>query len=1459
MKKIVLSLALAVASALALPAWAQQAGEGPVRARDNADVTSYLQRQWQKIDARAPRRIATASGDGTTIIGNVLQSYTWTEAPGLYKFAATAGTTLTPLVTNSNLNGKGGGVYFDDIFHYANYMSYYGMISGYYGEYATSDGGASWTETKPYSYVDNGGNIVGMCATYDELSGAVYVLGTEGNTLKTVDYSAVTKNDIGTLDSSFVSIVCSPTTGQLYGLSLHGCLCKIDKSNAKVTELVGFTGLSSTYGYYSYQPLAFDPNTGKLYWAYNGTSGEGHGLYTIDLTSGEASFITSFGTTAEMGSIFIPKKAAESGAPAKATNLSATFTAPSLTGTFSFTAPTKSYGGATLDANSSLTYNIMVNGTTAFTGSVMPGATITKDITAAQSGTLNIVVTTANSAGVSPQAKYTTRVGYDNPKPVTNATLTISDDGRAIVTWSPSTAVVNGGYQTDFTYTVVRNPDADTVATGLTTTTFSEQLPETELRYWSYTVIPVNGDAKGVAATTEKKLYGSAFEIPFNYNFNTDSATMCVFAKDGDVSWTFTKAYGVGDFPVAQCASWNDPTSAWLLTPPMRFSADKVYTFSFGYYCNYDSKNTPAILGVSYGKGSDPANYTPVDTITYGGMSNYKFKRANYTIHVPQDGDYRIGFGALGTGGVYMYVDSMRVMEGVSELAPDSVTMLRAKDVPGEDTLTISFKAPTRTIAGAPLSSISKINILRSDSLIHTFSAVQPGEALSYTDVVPKAGTYEYEIVAFNAEAGEGLTARASFPVGDDIPYGASGARLKDNLDGTFTLSWNPPAVTNKGINGRYINPDHLRYAIIDVDHNQAGDYLVENVEGTSYTQQMDTVGEQKQYWAAVHAQTEAGKSVDNANAFTSWPLYTGRAFSLPVHESFADGKEHGYFYDLRYDIYNPTTALSADDEGGAWTNYNQLWMNLDLMKVNVEHAKHPRLSFSYFAQKSRIEQNIDVVVYANGEKERADSVLHIDYTKINDVNGHWERVCIPLDFLQGCKYFTANFAGRHVGNDDNPANAPISVDAFDIYDAPERDLAIAASGPKSVNAGHKAKINVSVRNRGQNTSGAFTIRLLDDADSVVATATGSNLSVEKDSVVGLTYTARAAQTGTVSLRAIVDYDGDSNLSNNTDTVTLEVNPTNFAPVSEVTATADHNSVTVNWTEPASTGRDVFESFEDYEPFVIDGIGDWTVNDGDGEYVSGFADFVYPNRFMPMAWQVFAPSAINNAAQQDAATGDQYVVSFCPGQGTAADDWLISPKLNGEEQTISYKAKLYTTQYGNETLEALYSETPNPEDFQLVATHRVTSTDWTLLNFDVPEGANYFALHHTTKDGFAVCVDDVVYKSGEEKITGYNIYVDGRYVATTDADSREYRIPYLEDGNHVVAVSVVYGDNESVLVETQVVTVINGVVADSFGDADMIVYSTAGAVVARGKNALSRLPKGTYVVRTAKGIRHIKL
>ena len=191
---------------------------------------------------------------------------------------------------------------------------------------------------------------------------------------------------------------------------------------------------------------------------------------------------------------------------------------------------------------------------------------------------------------------------------------------------------------------------------------------------------------------------------------------------------------------------------------------------------------------------------------------------------------------------------------------------------------------------------------------------------------------------------------------------------------------------------------------------------------------------------------------------------------------------------------------------------------------------------------------------------------------------------------------------------------------------------------------------------------------------------------------------------------------------------------------------------------------------------------------------------VWPYSGEAFAFAVWTPESVFGSARPTLANGANSVIFISSPDGQN-DDWLVSPELTGEAQTISFKVSELTNKYGAEEYEVYYSTTDrNVESFTKVYEGAVPATDFSDVQVELPAGAKYFAIRYVSNDIFGFIVDDITYESVSVATpTGFNIYVNETLVATVGADATSYDYATtLNDGaTYKVSVTAIYGEAES--------------------------------------------------------------
>ena len=1364
-------------------------------------------------------RILHRAPSGMTIYGSLVYRKSWESWPsylpvpfGLYSFTTTdTGIDTKEVLVDDNIYATGGAYVKDGIYSFVNRYTYNNELHVTFYQYDMS----SWTMI---TEEEGDEDMASVALAYSPVEEQVYGIfwsddedGWVFDCIDLEDMGGYRYNLGGALPTKMMALACN-NDGDMYGIGLDGNLYEIDVDNGEADE-VGELGVIPDN---SVQSACFDPKTGTLYWAAilkDGTSG----LYQIDTETGEAELVAEFEDGEEIAGMFIAPPAAEDDAPAVVTNVTTDFVDGSTTGMVKFTAPSTTFAGDELTGT--LTYSVKINDNDAETGEVEAGEEAEVEV-ALDNGENTIVITVSNEVGKSPAVTTSLWGGADAPLAPANITLSIDDTRKATLSWEAPTAGQHDGYvnAADLKYNVTRYPDKLLVAEGLAATTFSETLPEGELTAYYYEVVAINGTQTGKAGKSNSVTCGNGLTAPWTNDFAkpADFTLFTVIDANNDgTTWEY--AYG----KVRYYADETHDADDWLVSPAVRLKADREYKVGFTFNA-YDDAKTEKIA-IAFGQGSDPTKYEELlEPTEFNNTDDINYEDI---ISVDEAGDYRLAVHAMSEANQKIItVDDMYIIEGAVFAAPAAVSNLNVVPAPlGALSAEVSFTAPTKTYkTNETLTAITAIKVFRNGELVKTFDNCTPGAEYSFTDTGMTDGACRYQVIAYN-EAGEGDDAVKAEWVGIDEPLEPQNIRLVDNGN-DVTISWTAPG--NEGIHGGYVVPENLKYNV----YNAEGNLLIENLSALNYTDRsVKLTGTQKLLYYYVSATSAGGEGYYDVSS----RMVAGDAYKLPFSCSFANGGMDDRLWWLEGNGRGSWVITYMDaqdgDGGSAFFAPNKAGDigYLNSGRITLANTQNPGLVFYYKALPGK---NVKLDVYAQEVTNNDQLLRSIDYKTLDGEEG-WRREYIDLSSLKDARYILLKF--RATCGD---GTTEVAIDNIQVRDILTNDLTVDMQQPAVLRLGTVNSIPVTVTNQGATLASEYTVSLKADG-KVVATAEGSQLAVGQSRTFQMEFTPAVTAEETIKLQAVVDYAADENTANNTTVeAAIRILKPDYPTATALTAESTDLQVNLSWAAPTLPNPLVSDGFENYTPWIMDGIGGWTVYDGDQTPTIQFSDIWVPNAGLSMAFEVFddTDEEIDAAKTRKfllAHSGHQYLCTFNPSAAyqKRADDWLISPELSGEAQTINFFAKSVAANYRDD-FEVLYSTTDNaPSSFKNLETFSQVAggLNWTEFNIQLPAGAKYFAIRDVSYDCLGLMIDDVTYRKASLVVDSYNIYRDGQLVGNT---KDTHFTDVAEAGNHVYQISVVYTVGESLLSqEAGVATLLT-----SHSTLHTLITTQPGAILVRG-------------------------
>ena len=246
---------------------------------------------------------------------------------------------------------------------------------------------------------------------------------------------------------------------------------------------------------------------------------------------------------------------------------------------------------------------------------------------------------------------------------------------------------------------------------------------------------------------------------PVEAPYSNELTTADLFADFGVIdsnedgsTWTFETGSGTR-------YKWNSSNDAndWLISPAIKLEAGKQYRFAIDAYAGSTSwsERLEVLMGTEAKASALTQRVLAATDII--GTDPQTYENANITVQ--ETGYYHFGVHAISDKDkFYLYVKNFIVEQGAEAEAPSAVTDFTAVATEGALEVTVNFTAPTTTISGASLASLTKIDLLRDGQVIKTFEG---SEGPTATWVAADQG-YENSEVVDEFEIGTGLTATLS-------------------------------------------------------------------------------------------------------------------------------------------------------------------------------------------------------------------------------------------------------------------------------------------------------------------------------------------------------------------------------------------------------------------------------------------------------------------------------------------------------------------------------------------------------------------------------------------------------------------------------------------------------------------------------------------------------------------------
>ena len=756
----------------------------------------------------------------------------------------------------------------------------------------------------------------GWSMVYDRYTGIIYGdfsnNGLNKDIFGTLDLTTARTTGIAEMDVSLTGLVIDKQH-RMWGINRKtGILYEVNMTDGTLRE-VGNTGVTSAYG----NSGCLDPITGVYY--YNTCNMYESSLYAIDTETATATHVYTFPNNDEWGAMWMLPRLSDA-VPAKPTNVQ--IDSDGLDCAVSFKMPTTLANGQM--AGLGATYTVYVDGVPTVTGEANFGSNVDVPLTMEHGGQYIIAIALSNDQGESDIVRQTVTIG-DAAVPAP-ATVTLAKSGNNFnVTWD---AVDMNGV----TYNVTRFPDEVQVATGLTTTSFTEPIPDGGRTNYFYTVTAYLGNAQS-KPTRSNYLATGQFTLPYSNHFETeDRANELTYinANNDDYKWTYAVNCNLrGEHGIyvpknnRSLSFWEQmqgvvpETDDWAITPGLTLEGGKSYTVTYRVFSMYEYDNYTERYEVKMGTSPTVAAMTTViksPTIVLTGNSSPREDCTVFT--APADGVYYIGLHGISQGGFWFGCLGIDVSEGYDTNAPYFPMEFGVTPNPnGELQAEVNVKTSGWNTQRKALDGYDRVELYANGQLVHTWQNPALREVCTATIDVPRDGSYEFEAVPYGLTGGRGISLKTTTYIGVRPPADVTGVTIAaTNTPGEVTMTWNP-VTTN--VDGATIDGSKVTYNVYNSDEQVLGEELT----ATQHTfQAMDYDHDPQQFlrfYVTSHFNT----------FYSAWAGYTpyllmGKPYQLPFYETTTNGGLRYAWLNsgtISWDAMANSSELAASDGDGTF------------------------------------------------------------------------------------------------------------------------------------------------------------------------------------------------------------------------------------------------------------------------------------------------------------------------------------------------------------------------------------------------------------------------------------------------------------------------------------------------------------------------------------------------------------
>lgn len=870
-----------------------------------------------------------------------------------------------------------------------------------------------------------------------------------------------------------------------------------------------------------------------------------------------------------------------------------------------------------------------------------------------------------------------------------------------------------------------------------------------------------------------------AYQLPFQMQplANQFNEFITIDANNDNSAWSYYESFGAARYNYSAQNKAND----WLILPAINVpDVNNMLRFSV------NVRGMGAAWGETFevyaGKTVNPAEMTllfsspeirseefaPVEFSFTPAWSGITFFAVKATSEPKQFHLFLRDFSIAADGRT---ADVPRPIEAL-EATPVGMGSLKAN---------LKFRMPTLAENGSelPADGYLKANITTRATSV-SYNAT-PGQEFEI-EVESGQGMGNITVTAQNA-SGESNPLTTKVYTGQDIPAPVSSIVLSENASNRqVNIKW---TAETTGANGGYADPELCSYTIYHSLPSTSLQPIGTVKNAYEYSFSVPESYPLEMHYFTVKATNVAGDS----ELPTSKGITLGKAHAIPCAEEFADGtiqlgpvamSNPDSRYTLNWYYDNPAIAFdeSANASGRALIafseDYGEARGRLHLPKFDTRSDNGARVILRIF----NYPHCATTEVWGKAYGVQPVLIGTIQPTQ----QAEWHEYSLPLPAELLGKEWVEIYADFGFAGTEDDEIWMLDRYGIDHYFDKELDLRPILTQNRMY-AWDDSQWLFSVGNYGREPI-SFTAPQLNfttyngDVLSFNIAKTNTEITLNPGETTRLAYTANlhTGMEGELLYDISIPVDGDGNPDNNYLVGATALRQQQEYVVRDLQAERVGESEQINlaWSAPAAdSGLLNCENLESWD--YSSRIGLFRNIDADGLPTLQFVGAPYPGSGAAKGWQVWDPmDAGFDIIYLGYLASDKSLIVFGPADGqTAADDWLISPEIQGGTD-ISFFVRPLNYNYGRETIEILTSsKSDNPADFRLLTSFSTKAGEsgktpyWEDVTARLPLNARYFAIRYVSKDIFGLQLDDLTYTPAQGPADiSYTLMRDGQTIAT---------------------------------------------------------------------------------------------